>query len=228
MSISVYWARIEDFDCGNEKPIEALNESLGLPSTNRIRSRINSRYFLIHALKEFGVNRTSLKPMAFGKSGKPRLQGESLSFSLSHSKDFVAVAISREYEVGLDIEVPRHLNERSRKKVIKYVVGDNENDQLFTLLPDETSNFFRIWTIKESAVKCIGEGLKYSFKDVLIDSRQQIVHLRENTNIESTLHIPRTSILCFRELDLSTEFYSSLAYAPSGSGKSCAIKTKRL
>lgn len=82
--------------------------------------------------------------------GKPFLQNHELHFSLSHSRDKIALAVG-DFPIGLDIEAVRPIK--------KY------DAILRRLSPDERAeihneqDFFRNWTAKESYVKLRGISL---------------------------------------------------------------------
>ncbi|MFO7817394.1 MAG: 4'-phosphopantetheinyl transferase superfamily protein [Desulfovibrionales bacterium] len=80
-------------------------------------------------------------------------------FNLSHSGDYVVLAVSNR-RVGVDIEKVKPIDlEVSRecfhKKEIAYLYAGSQ---------DELNRFYRIWTLKESFVKAVGRGLSYPLK----------------------------------------------------------------
>ena len=85
--------------------------------------------------------------------GKPFTHINNTFFSISHSGDFVCVAIDS-VPIGVDIEVIRDIN----PAVIKKVCSDS--DLIFLESGDETLNFFKIWTAKEAYFKMVGTGIR--------------------------------------------------------------------
>lgn len=83
-----------------------------------------------------------------------------LQFNLTHSRGAVAMAVSRDRDVGVDVE------ERSRRVdylglADRYFAAD-EARYLATLSEEERPDaFFAIWTLKEAYVKGIGRGLTF-------------------------------------------------------------------
>ncbi len=93
--------------------------------------------------------------IAHDEKGKPFWKGGSLSVSLSHSGSYIAAAVGRE-AVGVDVEKKR----KAASAVAKRWFRPEENALLETLSePERTRLFFRLWTMKEAALKYAGEGL---------------------------------------------------------------------
>lgn len=102
------------------------------------------------------------------EKGKLRVQGESVSLSISHSFPFVAVAVNSG-EVGVDIECPREvsravLRRSLSEEEISYVTEDATLRE--KLSPKEAKKFLRIWTMKEAYLKFTGEGLSGGLQNV--------------------------------------------------------------
>ena len=83
------------------------------------------------------------------ENGKPYLD-EGPFFNLSHSEEYVVLAIHEDFDVGVDIE---RINEK-KVGAIKYILSDEEKDI------EDINTLFRIWSNKESVIKCISTGLK--------------------------------------------------------------------
>lgn len=78
-------------------------------------------------------------------------------FNISHSKGVIALAISKDYPIGLDIEVLRDYKD----DLAKYISNDEEYKHI-----KDNKSFFEIWTAKEALVKCLGSGLKDNVKNI--------------------------------------------------------------
>lgn len=101
------------------------------------------------------------------KNGKLYISNyDGLYFNLSHSGDFVAVAVAK-VEVGVDLEVIRPI----LPKIAKKICNENELQYIFGHMPCENEfnkecdgeiavRFFEIWTAKEAYIKCTGEGIR--------------------------------------------------------------------
>lgn len=96
--------------------------------------------------------------------GKPILQSAAveppLHFNLTHSRGAVALAVSANREVGIDIE-ERHRSVEYRQLAARYFTPQ-EAVHLQRLDGDQLREaFFAIWTLKEAFVKAIGRGLTF-------------------------------------------------------------------
>lgn len=92
--------------------------------------------------------------------GKP-VADNGLHFNISHSGDYVLFALS-DCEVGCDIEQVRCINP---EKAGKIVFCKNENDRISDAV-DKTGEFLKLWTKKESLLKCMGKGFHRNAKSV--------------------------------------------------------------
>lgn len=108
--------------------------------------------------------------VAFGETeyGKPFIVGGPY-FNLSHSHNLAALAISEDFDLGLDIE---HVRAIEGPDIARRFFSSQECAALNTY--DGASYeaaFYRCWTRKEAYVKAQGEGLGISLQafDVTID-----------------------------------------------------------
>lgn len=128
----------------------------------------------------------------FGRSkhGKPLLKSElnksKIDFNISHSGDFVIVAViqySPEFDIQIGCDV-MHVQGVSRcndiqfetlnkefmkiQSIIYSQFGDNEKNWLMSQkdLKDKLLAFYRIWCLKESFIKAIGLGLYFDLKKI--------------------------------------------------------------
>ena len=95
--------------------------------------------------------------------GKPsvRAGGSVLHASISHSGDRVAVALTAEAPLGVDVEelVPTG----SAKDLVRFALTPRERDAVLALPEHEQYEaFIRIWVCKEAALKATGHGLRIS------------------------------------------------------------------
>lgn len=92
-------------------------------------------------------------PFRRGENGKP-LTSLPLYFNCSHSGDFVVCAVG-ERELGVDLERIRPVRPR-----LERALTAAERQWLASLpQPERDEGFFRLWTLKESWIKCRGGRL---------------------------------------------------------------------
>ncbi|MEX2477520.1 MAG: 4'-phosphopantetheinyl transferase superfamily protein [Gracilimonas sp.] len=103
------------------------------------------------------------------KGGKPyaEFSGKRLHVSFSHSNEKVFCAISKELDIGLDIEpVTREIN----APVLNRILNEQEAKSL------DLTNPIQLWTLKEAAVKCLGTGLRTNLRDLTLVKKEKGGH----------------------------------------------------
>jgi len=91
--------------------------------------------------------------------GKPfiMLGKERIEISLSHTKQFMAVVVSNNARVGIDVE------EADRK------VPDRLQSRIISGLAENIIEPIRLWTIKEAFLKMSGSGLRVGMNKVRVN-----------------------------------------------------------
>lgn len=104
--------------------------------------------------------------------GKPTLANEpSLRFSFSHSADLALLAVAREREVGVDVELQRPLPEARR--MAQSFFAPDELAALASLPEDAfVPGFFECWSRKEAFVKALGLGLSFPLDSFVVSVGQ--------------------------------------------------------
>lgn len=111
-----------------------------------------------------------------GLYGKPFLEDCFLSFNVSHSGQWVIIALSNEFEIGIDIE---QVNKKHFDKDLFQYFSEQEYQYLNRLKGEKQfHSFFEVWTAKESFVKCLGIGLNkgLDYFTVPLNKKQKYVH----------------------------------------------------
>ncbi|WP_269518800.1 4'-phosphopantetheinyl transferase family protein [Alteromonas sp. BMJM2] len=126
-----------------------------------IVSRAALRLMLSSLMKETNPEAISF---SFNANGKPALNHVSslLQFNLSHSHDYIVIAISRNLPIGVDIElmkarltmrkIAENYFHRCEQKAIDYALKAEGNSAALRL-------FYKIWTLKEAFIKADGKGM---------------------------------------------------------------------
>ena len=113
-----------------------------------------------------------LPTMVIGDNNRPCFLDRNLpDFNISHSQDWVAVAISLDGRVGLDIEVARP--RKNYLDVAKSFFADAEY-QWMMQQADTLTAFWQLWTLKESALKLYAKGV-WQIKSVKVDIEKQLI-----------------------------------------------------
>lgn len=100
---------------------------------------------------------------AHSAQGKPTLSGGGLHFNVSHTHGLALIAVTREAEVGVDVErlrpQPMHLDMATRY----FTPGEAA---ALRALPAGASEeaFFHVWTRKEAFLKAVGLGLAHGLE----------------------------------------------------------------
>lgn len=125
--------------------------------------------------------------------GKPYLKGyPGFNFNISHSGDFVVCAID-DKPIGIDVEEVKHIEyeeiARSFFSVseFNYIIKQDSNIQL--------SKFYEIWTLKESFIKCCGQGLSMPL-------RVFSIHVDEYENIKIMINNQHEEYV-FKKIDIA-------------------------
>lgn len=129
--------------------------------TDRIRFRkdkclsLGAEYLLMCACREFGIDYKNESIIKTGFS-KPVFSDSRVHFNLSHSGERV-MCIMSEFPVGCDVEKKHPVNLRIAKRFF----AEDEYRAIESCETQEAREdmFFRLWTLKESFMKCTGLGL---------------------------------------------------------------------
>ena len=96
----------------------------------------------------------------YGKQGKPYLDDPSktnLHFNISHSGEYILIAVALTNEVGVDIEEIHTID--NLDTISRRYFSSQEFQTIKTLPPQEQVNaFFTCWTRKEAFLKACGDG----------------------------------------------------------------------
>ena len=170
----LYFTKANTADVSESVLFRALNHDRRIrivcrPWADRIASAAAS-HLVRYALSDAGYAAYADAPIVW--EGKPHFAdpAHSVYFNLSHTVDRVngtfaaAVLLSREGEVGVDIELPRPLH--NREAMVKKIISGAERDYLSEHGEDA---FFDLWCAKEAYMKWTGEGLSRPMSRISVD-----------------------------------------------------------
>ncbi len=113
-----------------------------------------------YALKAIAPN-ADTEHWSIAEDGKPMLKSGHPYFNLSHTSHAVAVAVSANKAVGIDVEV---ITPRKAGFAERYFSA--EEQLLVEAATDPTAELIRIWSAKEAEGKRCGTGLSHSISQI--------------------------------------------------------------
>ncbi|MEW6305682.1 MAG: 4'-phosphopantetheinyl transferase superfamily protein [Verrucomicrobiota bacterium] len=146
----------------------------------------------------------------YGRNGKPRLtpvpDSAVLHFNVSHSDDLALIAVTRDCEIGIDVEHIRPITEADQ--IAARFFTPRELAQWRALPPElRTEAFFNCWTRKEACLKANGGTLDEALKQIDVSlSRGNSVRLFSVP--DNSWHTSYWSIMAFTP---APEFAGALA-----------------
>jgi 4'-phosphopantetheinyl transferase len=166
-----------------------------------IFERDRRRYVIAHAaLRKIiaAYLRTDAASVEFdvGMRGKPSLRGpvneHGLRFNMSHSEDLALVAVTREREVGVDVEYVRDVADDL--SIAQHFFCKSEQALLGAADgPERRSMFFRLWTRKEALIKATGDGLWLPLNEVDVsaaeDNRPHTLAVMDGRGVQRHLRV---------------------------------------
>ncbi len=111
-----------------------------------------------------------VEPFRMTSRGRPEFAGSGPAFSISHSGPWVAVAVSPEGLIGIDVQSRFPTSELDA--LIKRVCHPNEARWL-AQRDHRLSGFLQIWTRKEAVLKAIGVGITTKLTSIDTDPASQ-------------------------------------------------------
>ncbi|MBO1685685.1 MULTISPECIES: 4'-phosphopantetheinyl transferase family protein [Clostridium] len=160
----------------NDEQLNELSLIIDLEKRIKIKKFINKKDKIRTIIGEILIRTIIIKELSIGNErikfrknlyDKPYLKDHTeFNFNISHSGDYVVCVIDSK-PVGIDIEEIKHIDYKEISKCFftvrefDYIINQNLNIQL--------SKFYTIWTLKESYIKCCGQGLSISLNSFSLD-----------------------------------------------------------
>jgi phosphopantetheinyl transferase len=144
---------------------EELKEYNNFTNKKRQAEFLTARHLFQSLLSDQQINSSEVELMK-EEMGKPFAThfGTTIYVSFSHSPSKVFCAISKTFDVGLDVE---NVSRKVNPAVVKRILNEEEAH----LAKEEEP--IRLWTIKEAAVKCLGTGLRTNLDDLTIQKNEK-------------------------------------------------------
>lgn len=154
-----------------------------------------SSFVLYHACKRIILSSYLQLPpkkidLSIQENGKPFLKNKQLFFNLSHTRDYAILAVSRDIEVGVDIE--KHKNLSNHLDIAKRFFHSDEFQYLLEIedVQKRQEAFFVFWTAKEAIVKATGEGIVAGLNNFCVKQSLSFMPVLKHT------HPRELSLIC--------------------------------
>ena len=145
---------------------------------NKIKETDEARLVLKKMLEYFNLE---MPDICISKDGKPYFKNSNIYFNYSHTKNYIACALSLQ-EVGIDIEeLSRKIND---KVASKYLDGVKDNNKRL-----------EIWVRKEAYSKLKGLGLKINFQKIKLDDLKCFNKKIKNEKYICSIYCENVSII---------------------------------
>lgn len=137
--------------------------------------------------------------------GKPySIDDQNLNFNVSNSGQRVAIAFSNDGEVGIDIEKIRSLPDLD--EMIDTNFSTAEIRFINTKPEEKLDRFYRFWTIKESYLKAVGEGMRLTPDSLEFSIDEDCIKLL------SVKGVFEQEDWKFKEFSISTNYVGTITY----------------
>lgn len=153
--------RSEDFQLGIWRMDESFDELLRMLVLNEPDRNVLNTFKSEYRKLEWLTTRVLLKEflassetgsIVYESNGKPRLVNSSLSISISHTKNFVALLIAKSAGAGIDLETIQPRIEKIAKKFV------TKQEEIFIDENKKQNYHHVIWGTKEVLFKIYGKG----------------------------------------------------------------------
>ncbi|WP_290874132.1 4'-phosphopantetheinyl transferase superfamily protein [Gracilimonas sp.] len=157
-------------DISSELPTGILSPSESkeydsFKNLNRKAEYLSARTLLKFLLSSSEVDEKNVI-LSREEGGKPfaKLGDEHLHVSFSHSPHKVYCALSKKFDIGVDVEP---LKRKIPLKLVNRILSDSEKKKPNSLNP------IQVWTIKEAVVKLLGTGLRTNLNELSIEQNEK-------------------------------------------------------
>ncbi len=175
-----------------------------------------ARYILKSVASKIAGREIGEAEPTFTEFGKPIFTDIPLHFSISHSGRFSSVAFSLDYQLGLDIEMVRSVQDA--KQLSKRFFSIEEN--LFLEKTGQSAlldNFFRVWSAKEAYIKALGRGISKKLQEFSVVDAEGTFAVKDDAEKNGDNYM-------LNELNIGSGYKSFLCTANSGKHSSIIVQ----
>ncbi|MCB9169810.1 MAG: 4'-phosphopantetheinyl transferase superfamily protein [Flavobacteriales bacterium] len=116
-----------------------------------------------------------------GPYGKPFLPTSQVHFNFSDTKDAIAIGISRDQEIGVDVET--HHRSVDHHAVSEHYFTPEEVKDIRTAGADAKARFLELWTRKEAVLKASGVGIMDDLHSLRVDAPRNVLTISHDAFI---------------------------------------------
>jgi 4'-phosphopantetheinyl transferase len=118
------------------------------------------KLLLLEGLRSFGYPASTLQNIQYTAHNRPYFSID-IDFNIAHADGLVACAVSDTGSVGIDVEKIEAVPLQDFKNI-----WSNDEWRMINDAVDSYVQFFRLWTMKEAAMKADGRGLSIPLPEV--------------------------------------------------------------
>ncbi|MGR9117453.1 MAG: 4'-phosphopantetheinyl transferase family protein [Gammaproteobacteria bacterium] len=209
-SIDLWHGRLTGGETIDQRFWRLLDDSERRHAHNLKRQNMQARYVEVHGkMRRILATYLQTEPdrILIGKEahGKPYLlERPGWVFNLSHSAERFVLAVSKNCQLGADIE--RYKGRVNLTGLVKKCFAHEERVYWEALPePDKIREFYRFWTRKEAFVKATGRGIALGLEQCVINplNPSEMLRMPENCDRESEWRIA--------DIDLADGFACAVA-----------------
>lgn len=167
--VNIYSFKISEEVTNKNKLLDLLSKD-EISKANRFRfEKDRTCYILCRGFLRILLNSyLSIKPkniiFEYNSYGKPELSqfqnSKNIKFNISHSEDYFLIAITEKYDIGIDIEKIKKIDDFMI--IAESVFSDAEYNLLKkTPCNKQLKSFYSIWSQKEALIKASGKGVSF-------------------------------------------------------------------
>lgn len=138
---------------------------------------LGAEYLFMQACEDFGIEYKNAS-ISYGDKSKPYFTDIPVYYNLSHSGSR-AMCIMSDLPVGCDVEQVKEADTRIADRFFSPVEYSLISDQPSPYEKNEM--FYRLWTLKESYIKCIGTGLSLPLDSFSVVFRENGIDIEQES-----------------------------------------------
>jgi 4'-phosphopantetheinyl transferase len=123
--------------------------------------------------------------LAYTDRGRPILpHDDAIQFSISHTHDLVAIALTADARIGIDLEYMQP--QWDLPELAKRIFSEEDLQTFQSLSGGEARTaFFRVWTRKEAYLKARGEGIAERLREISVSFGPKVTGGVKDARLES-------------------------------------------